>query len=108
MSYNGSCFEGQAAIETCQVDLCRVTSMGPLCGKCKWTNPHSYLKDERCYRCKGGEVALVISVLIFVVVAPLTVALVLYRFIRIRAFSYRIYRYDRSPLLPPMHKQREL
>ena len=66
--------------------------MGPLCGKCKLDDPLSYMKDSRCYRCEGGEVSVVISVLVMCIAIPLVVALVLYRFTRVRALTYRIYR----------------
>ena len=89
--YNGSCFEGQAAIGTCSVDLCRQTSMGPLCGECKM-EPRSYLKDQRCYTCKGGQTAVVMSVIFFVAIAPTTIAFALYRFSRLRALALRTYR----------------
>ena len=90
--YNGSCFEGQAGVDSCDVTLCSGTSMGPLCGKCKREDPPSYMKDARCYRCEGGEVAVVISAMVMCVMVPLLVALVLYRFTRARALTYRIYR----------------
>ena len=66
--------------------------MGPLCGKCKRDDPLSYMKDSRCYRCKGGEVSVVVSVLVMVIAIPLVVALVLYRCTLVRALTYRIYR----------------
>ena len=83
--YNGSCFEGQDGVDSCAPDLCSITSEGPLCGKCKWKHPHSYMKDERCYRCKGGETAAVISVFVLFIVGPVTIAFVLYRFAHVRA-----------------------
>ena len=89
--YNGSCFEGQAAVDTCNVDLCRQTSMGPLCGKCK-LEPRSYMKDERCYHCKGGQTMIVVSVIFFVAIAPTTIAFIVYRFSRVRALALRTYR----------------
>ena len=92
LGYNGSCFEGQAGVDSCAPDLCSITSEGPLCGKCKWTEPHAYMKDEICYRCKGGETAAVISVLVVFIGGPTTVAFVLYRFAHLRALSYRLYR----------------
>ena len=91
LQYNGSCFEGQAAIDTCNVDLCRHTSMGPLCGECKM-EPRSYMKDQRCYQCKGGQTTLVMSVIFFLAIAPTTVVFVLYRFSRLRALALRSYR----------------
>ena len=66
--------------------------MGPLCGKCKRGDPLSYMKDERCYRCEGGEIAAVVSVIVMCIAFPLLAALVLYRFTRARALTYRIYR----------------
>ena len=66
--------------------------MGPLCGKCKREDPLSYMKDSRCYRCEGGEVAVVVSVIVMFFATPLAVALILYRFTRARALTYRIYR----------------
>ena len=66
--------------------------MGPLCGKCKREDPLSYMKDSRCYHCEGGEVAVVVSVIVMFFAIPLAVALVLYRFTRARALTYRIYR----------------
>ena len=66
--------------------------MGPLCGKCKLDEPHSYMKDSTCYRCKGGEVAVVLSMLAMLFAIPLFVALILYRFTHARALTYRIYR----------------
>ena len=78
--YNASCFEGQAGVGSCLPDLCSATSEGPLCGKCKWEQPHSYMKDERCLRCKGGETAAVVSVVVSFVVVPVTIAFALYRF----------------------------
>ena len=90
--YDGSCFEGQAGVDSCALDLCSVTSEGPLCGKCKWEQPHSYMKDERCYRCKGGETAAVVSVFVLFVVVPVTIGFALYRFAHVRALSLRIYR----------------
>jgi hypothetical protein len=91
--YDVACFEGQAAIDACSVDLCAATSMGPLCGKCKWgQQPRSYMKNEKCLRCQGGETALVISILVLGFAIPSVVALVLWRFIRVRALTYRIYR----------------
>ena len=89
--YNGSCFEGQAGVDTCNVDLCRQTSMGPLCGKCQM-DPRSYMKDERCYKCKGGQSALVMSAIFFIAIAPTTTLFVLYRFSRVRALALRTYR----------------
>ena len=50
------------------------------------------MKDERCYRCKGGETAAVISVLVLCILGPVIVAFLLYRFAQARAFSYRLYR----------------
>jgi hypothetical protein len=50
------------------------------------------MKDSRCYRCEGGEVALVVSVIVIFIAIPLAVALVLYRFTRARALTHRIYR----------------
>ena len=90
--YNGSCFEGQGGVDSCAVDLCSAQSEGPLCGKCKWTEPHSYMKDARCYRCKGGETAAVISVFVSFIAGPGMVAFILWRFSRARALTYRIYR----------------
>ena len=91
--YNNTCFEGQAAIDACSVDLCAATSTGPLCGKCKWAQqPRSYMKEEKCLRCQGGETALVVSVLVLLVAAPTVGALVLWRFTRARALTLRIYR----------------
>ena len=92
LHYNGSCFEGQAGVDSCALDLCSITSEGPLCGKCKWTDPHSYMKDERCYRCAGGETTVVISVLVLFIAGPITIAFGLYRFSNLRALSYRLYR----------------
>ena len=67
--------------------------MGPLCGKCKWEQPpRSYMKNEKCLRCQGDETALVISILFLLVAVPSVVALVLWRFTRARALSYRVYR----------------
>ena len=66
--------------------------MGPLCGKCKREDPLSYMKDSRCYRCEGGEVAVVVSVIVMFFAIPLAVALILYRFTHARALTYRIYR----------------
>ena len=66
--------------------------MGPLCGKCKREDPLSYMKDSRCYHCEGGEVAVVVSVIVMFFAIPLAVALILYRFTRARALTYRIYR----------------
>ena len=67
--------------------------MGPLCGKCKWAQqPRSYMKNEKCLRCQGDETALVISILFLLVAVPSVVALVLWRFTRARALTYRIYR----------------
>ena len=88
----GSCFEGQAGVDACAPDLCSATSEGPLCGECKWEHPHSYMKDERCYRCKGGDTAAVISVLVLCILGPVIVAFLLYRFAQARTFSYRLYR----------------
>jgi len=86
--YDFACFEGQAAIDACSVDLCAATSMGPLCGKCKWgQQPRSYMKDEKCLRCQGGETALVISILVLGFAIPSVVALVLWRFTRVRALT---------------------
>ena len=91
--YNGTCFEGQAAIDACSVELCTATSMGPLCGKCKWAQePRSYMKDEKCLRCQGGETALVFSILFMLVALPITGVLVLWHFTRARALTLRIYR----------------
>ena len=87
---NGSCFEGQAGVDSCALDLCSITSEGPLCGKCKWTDPHSYMKDERCYRCKGGETTAVISVLVLFIAGPITTAFVLYRFANLRALRCKV------------------
>ena len=61
--------------------------MGPLCGKCKREDPLSYMKDSRCYHCEGGEVAVVVSVIVMFFAIPLAVALILYRFTRARALT---------------------
>ena len=67
--------------------------MGPLCGKCKWAQqPRSYMKSEKCLRCEGGETALVVSILVLGFAIPSVVAIVLWRFTRARALTYRIYR----------------
>ena len=67
--------------------------MGPLCGKCKWAQqPRSYMKNEKCLRCQGGETAFVISILVLSFAIPSVMALVLWRFTRVRALTYRIYR----------------
>ena len=67
--------------------------MGPLCGKCKWAQqPRSHMKNEKCLRCQGGETAFVISILVLSFAIPSVMALVLWRFIRVRALTYRIYR----------------
>ena len=49
------------------------------------------MKDARCYRCKGGETAAVVSVFVLFVVVPVTIAFALYRFTQMRALSLRIY-----------------
>ena len=86
--YDGACFEGQAAIDSCSVDLCAATSMGPLCGKCKWAQQsRSYMKNEKCLRCQGGETALVVSILVLLVALPTAASLVLWRFTRARALT---------------------
>jgi len=62
--------------------------MGPLCGKCKWAQePRSYMKNEKCLRCQGDETALVFSILFLLVAVPMMGALVLWRFIRVRALT---------------------
>ena len=67
--------------------------MGPLCGKCKWAQqPRSYMKNEKCLRCQGGETALVVSVLVLLIAFPAAASLVLWRFTRARSLTYRIYR----------------
>ena len=88
LHYNSSCFEGQGGVDSCAVDLCSAQSEGPLCGKCKWTEPHSYMKDERCFRCKGGETAAVISVFVLFIAGPAIAACILWRFSRARALTY--------------------
>jgi hypothetical protein len=67
--------------------------MGPLCGACKWAQqPRSYMKNEKCLRCQGDETTLVVSVLFLLVAMPTMAALILWRFTRARALTYRIYR----------------
>jgi hypothetical protein len=88
--YNRSCFEGQAGVDSCAPDLCSATSEGPLCGKCKREYPHAYMKDERCYRCKGGETAAVVSVFVLFIVGPISIAFVLCRFAHVRALRCKV------------------
>ena len=89
LHYPGRCFEGQDAIYNCSVDLCSTTSGGALCGKCKWSeSPRSYMKSERCFRCKGGETTLVISVFVLFIIVPVGLALALTRFANARALTY--------------------
>ena len=92
LHHNRSCFEGQAGVDSCAPDLCSATSEGPLCGRCKWESPRSYMKNERCFRCKGGEAASVLIVFVIFTIAPVMIGLVVYRFAQARSLTYRIYR----------------
>ena len=50
------------------------------------------MKDGKCLRCTGGEVATVTSVMFFFFAIPACAAAILYRFTRARVLTYRIYR----------------
>jgi hypothetical protein len=50
------------------------------------------MKNEKCLRCQGGEAAFVISILVLSFAIPSVMAFVLWRFTRVRALTYRIYR----------------
>ena len=50
------------------------------------------MKEEKCLRCQGGEMALVLSILFLLVALPIMGAIVLWRFTRARALTLRLYR----------------
>ena len=91
--YSESCWESQAAVDNCTIDLCSVTSKGPRCGRCKFEeDPRSYMRDDTvCEKCDGTEGPAIIAASVVVPIIVVGVPLVVMRLEHTRAYAYRLY-----------------